>query len=181
MPIVPPAVPLTDGAIVVRPRREEDLDAMAAASHDPETVRWLDDPPMDAEARRTSIARSQEAWRSGRAAPLTVADASTDEAVGVINLQFRDDGTVSVAYHVFPGHRGRGIAPRAVSLVADWALGRLGIGQLILEADEANTASIRVAEKCGFQAMGTTSQTGSDGIVHTTVVFSRSTTSESFT
>ncbi|MEJ3749463.1 hypothetical protein WEI85_40160 [Actinomycetes bacterium KLBMP 9797] len=51
IPIVPSATPLTDGAIVVRPRRADDLDAIAAASHDPDTLRWLDDPPMDAEAR----------------------------------------------------------------------------------------------------------------------------------
>ena len=79
-PIAPPATPLTDGSVVLRPRREDDLDAIAAASRDPETLRWLDDPPMDAEARRTGMSRVEEAWRSGRAAPLTIADAATDQA-----------------------------------------------------------------------------------------------------
>ncbi|SCL69462.1 GNAT family N-acetyltransferase [Micromonospora peucetia] len=172
-PIVPPATPLTDGSVVVRPRREDDLEAIADASRDSETLRWLDDPPMDAEARRTGMSRVEEAWRSGRAAPLTIADAVTDQAVGIINLQFRAEDVASVAYSVFPAHRGQGNAPRAVLLVADWALGNLGLTQLILETDAANTASTRVAEKCGFQAIGTRSEPRSDGVVRTTITFSR--------
>ena len=35
-------------------------------------------------------------------------------------------------------------------MVSGWALGELGLSELILEADEGNAASIRVAEKCGF-------------------------------
>ncbi|MEU4220605.1 GNAT family N-acetyltransferase [Actinoplanes sp. NPDC026623] len=53
------------------------------------------------------------------------------------------DCPATVAYSVFPAHHGRGIAPWAVLLVADWALRDLGVAQLILEADEANAASIR--------------------------------------
>jgi RimJ/RimL family protein N-acetyltransferase len=173
-PIAPPATPLTDGSVVVRLRREDDLDAIAAASGDPEILRWLDDPPMDAEARRTGMSRVEEAWRSGRAAPLTIADAATDQAVGVINLQFRTEDVAAVAYSVFPACRGQGIAPRAVLLVVDWALRDLGVTQLILETDEVNRASIRVAEKCGFHAIDTRSEPRSDGVVRTTIVFSRS-------
>ncbi len=94
--------------------------------------------------------RVDEAWRSGAAAPLVVADAATDEPVGLVNLQFRDDRTAAVAYSVFPQHRGRGIAPRAVRLVGPWARDELGVEELLLEAHDGNTASIRVAEKCGF-------------------------------
>jgi len=175
MPIVPPASPLTDGIVTLRPRREEDLDAIALASHDPQTQRWLDDPPMamDEQARAAALSRAEEAWRSGRAAPLTIADAATDQAIGMINLQFRGADVAALAYSVFPAHRGQGIAPRAVRLVADWAFGDLGLAKLLLESDEANAASKRVAEKCGFQPIGTTSQAGPDGVERTRIVFSR--------
>ncbi|MFB9236393.1 GNAT family N-acetyltransferase [Plantactinospora siamensis] len=162
-PAEPPAAPLTDGVVAVRPRRAADVDAIAAASGDPETLRWLDDRPMDAEARRTSMARIDEAWRSGRAAPLVIADARTDEPVGIINLQFTDDRTSTVAYSVFPQHRGRGIAPRAVRLVAGWAVAELGLRRLILEADVQNQASVRVAEKCGFRRVGTRAEAAEGG------------------
>ncbi|HEX3931563.1 MAG TPA: GNAT family protein [Nocardioides sp.] len=153
-PARPPAEPLTDGTVTLRRRDVADLDAIVAASHDEETKRWLEDEPLpvlvDDEARRAALRRADDAWTSGRAAPLVIADAETDEAAGLVNLQFRDDRTATVAYSVFPAHRGRGIAPRAVRLVVPWARMSLGVEELLLEADAGNLASIRVAEKCGF-------------------------------
>ena len=174
-PIEPLAVPLSDDVVKIRLRQISDLDAIAAASHDPDTRRWLQDPPMDAEARRTSMARVEEAWRSGQSAPLVIADAATDEPVGIINLQFREEDISTIAYSVFPGNRGRGIAPRAVRLVTGWAFHDLKLTQLVLEADEGNAASIRVAEKCGFERVDSRTESKPDGVRHTTVVFSRST------
>jgi RimJ/RimL family protein N-acetyltransferase len=139
----------------VRVRRPSDLDAIVAASHDEAAQRWLDDDPLapigDDAARRAAMDRVEATWRSGAAAPLVVADAATDEPVGLVNLQFRDDRTAAVAYSVFPEHRGRGVAPRAVRLVVPWARDELGVEALLLEAHDGNAASIRVAEKCGFR------------------------------
>lgn len=110
-PIEPLSQPLADGVVVVRLRSESDAEAIAAASYDPETRRWLDDTPMDENTRRTNMARVKEAWQTGQATPLVIANAVTDEPVGVINLQFRDDDVATIAYNVFPSHRGQGIAP----------------------------------------------------------------------
>jgi RimJ/RimL family protein N-acetyltransferase len=162
---------LTDGVVVVRLRKESDVAAIAAASHDPQTRRWLDDSPMGDQARRTSMARVEEAWRSGKSAPLVIADAGTDEPVGLINLRFGDSTTV--AYSVFPAHRGRGIAPRAVRLITDWAFADLGMNRLLLEADEANTASLRVAEKCQFQRISSRVETDAEHGSRTTVTYAR--------
>lgn len=169
--IEPPAVPLTDGTVALRLRRETDLDAIVAASHDPQTRRWLDDEPMDAQARQQSLTRAEEAWRTGKGTPLVIADAVTDEPLGLINLQFRSDAVATVAYGVFPECRGRGVAPRAVRLLAEWARSGLGVARVILEADEGNAASIRVAEKSGFQRIGTRSEPAADGGQRTVVVF----------
>jgi RimJ/RimL family protein N-acetyltransferase len=166
--------PLTDDVVLVRRRQESDLEAIAAASHDPETLRWLDDPPMDAEARRTSLNRVDEAWRSGRAAPMVIVEAATDRPVGIINVQFRDPDHPTVAYSVFPGHRGRGFARRAVMLVTRWALVDLALPHLYLEADEANDASIRVAEKCEFKPFGSETEERPDGERRIRLVFRRS-------
>lgn len=105
MPIQPPTSPLTDGVVTLRLRRPEDVDAVAEASHDPDTRRWLDDEPMDDTARAGS-----------------------------------------------------------------WAFNDLGLTEILLEADEANKASIRVAEKCRFTQ--TTTSTAPDG--RTKRVFARS-------
>jgi RimJ/RimL family protein N-acetyltransferase len=152
----PPAVPLTDGTVSLRYRQASDLDVICAASYDAETRRWLTDPPMDAGARAASMARVAEAFSSGRSAPLVIADSATDEPVGLINVQFRDDHTATVAYSVFPAHRGQGVAPRAVRLAAEWAFSDLGLSELLLEIDPGNLASLRVAQKCGFEPAGRT-------------------------
>ncbi|SBT39189.1 GNAT family N-acetyltransferase [Micromonospora auratinigra] len=170
-PAEPPATPLTDGVVSLRLRRESDVDPIATASHDPEIRRWLDDTPMDAQARRTALARAAEAWRSGRAAPLVIADAVTDEPLGMVNLQFRDDEVATVAYGVFPQQRGRGIAPRAVRLLAGWARTGPAVRQVLLETDEDNTASIRVAEKSGFRRIGAYTRSDADGVARTVLVF----------
>lgn len=146
------AGPLSDGVVSLRCRRASDLDAISDASFDPETRRWLTDPPMDAEARAASMERVAEAFATGRSAPLMIADHGTDEPAGLINLQFRDDRVATIAYSVFPGHRGKGVAPRAVRLMAEWAFGSLGLEELLLEIDPHNVASVRVAEKCGFES-----------------------------
>ncbi|SEG89667.1 Protein N-acetyltransferase, RimJ/RimL family [Actinacidiphila yanglinensis] len=173
-PIQPPPAPLTDGAVTVRLRRASDMDAIAAASHDPQTRRWLEDGPMDTRAKLTGVARAEEAWRSGRAAPLVVADAATDEPVGVVNLQFRAEDVAALAYSVFPAHRGRGIAARAVRLVTAWAFRDLALSRLLLEADEANSASLRVAEKSGFHRLGTRTNPAPDGAApRSTALFAR--------
>jgi RimJ/RimL family protein N-acetyltransferase len=123
---------------------------ICAASHDPDTRRWLSDPPMDDEARAASMARVAEAFRTGRSAPLVIADGPTDQPIGLINVQFRDDQVATIAYSVFPGHRGQGVAPRAVRLAAGWAFSDLGLSELRFEIDPGNLPSVRVTRKCGF-------------------------------
>jgi RimJ/RimL family protein N-acetyltransferase len=59
-----------------------------------------------------------------------------------------------VGYGLRSGWRGRGLATRAVGLVADWAFSRAGIARLEIGAAVGNVASQRVAERAGFQREG---------------------------
>ena len=130
-------------------RRAEDVPLIAAASHDPETRRRLDDEPLTPDRERESIARTEEQWRSGSGAPFVIADAGDDRALGLVNLQFGEDATVAVS--VFPEERGRGIASRAMRLAATWGLRELGLRRVVAEAAADNVASIRAIEKAGFR------------------------------
>lgn len=151
-PLVPPAAPLTDGEIVLRLRRSDDVPLIAEASRDPETLRRLEDEPMTPERERSSLARTEDQWRSGTAAPFVIADPGDDRAVGLVNLQFGEDATLAVS--VFPQERGRGIASRALRLAATWGLRELGLRAVVAEAAGDNTASIRAIEKAGFRRAG---------------------------
>jgi RimJ/RimL family protein N-acetyltransferase len=133
-------------------RRAEDVPLIAAASHDLETRRRMEDEPMTPERERSSLARAEEQWRSGAAAPFVIADVDSDRALGLVNLQFGEDATLAVS--VFPAERGRGIASRAMRLAATWGLRDLGLHRVVAEAAADNVASIRAIEKAGFRREG---------------------------
>jgi RimJ/RimL family protein N-acetyltransferase len=50
--------------------------------------------------------------------------------------------------------RGHGYISRAVRVLVRWAFDELGLARLELTTDPENTASQRVAERCGFQKEG---------------------------
>jgi RimJ/RimL family protein N-acetyltransferase len=125
---------------------------IAAASHDPDTQRWLEDEPMTPEREAGSLERAAEQWRSGTGAPFVIADAADDRPLGLLNLQLAEVATLAVS--VFPAARGRGIAPRALRLGAKWGLRELGLERVVAEADPDNAASIRAIEKAGFRREG---------------------------
>ncbi len=102
-----------------------------------------------------------------------IADAATDNAVGLINLQFRDDDVATLAYRVFTDSRGQGVASRALRLVTSWALRDIGLTRLLLEINEANVASLKVAEKCQFEPVDTRTELAPNGARRTTLVFAR--------
>ncbi|WP_203988725.1 GNAT family N-acetyltransferase [Sphaerisporangium rufum] len=95
-----------------------------------------------------------ELWRSGQGVNLAMEEGGT--IVGALSL-FRTvwgAGTSEVGYGVHPAHRGRGLAPEAVTGLAEWALTEGGLRRIELRANLDNTASLRVAEKAGFTREG---------------------------
>jgi RimJ/RimL family protein N-acetyltransferase len=161
--------------VKLRTRQLADHVALTVASRDTETVRWLEESPADVSSADERIRAVRDAWRSGRAAPLIIADDATDEPMGLINLQFRDNTAASIAYSVFPEHRGRGVAARAVELVTRWGTQDLHLSQVLIEVDEENSASIKVAERAGFQRVATSLETDAAGNERTKVTFVAST------
>ena len=75
---------------------------------------------------------------------------------GSISLQHIDPEarTGEIGYYLAPECRGRGLATRALVLLAGHALGELGLQTVHLHAATANGASQRVAERAGFARLG---------------------------
>jgi len=153
MVLTPPDAPLTDGTIVLRLREPKDQERIAAASHDPESLRWLDDEPIPLTGT-PAFRDPRETWSGGERAPFVIADPATDHALGLLSLRVVSEGTGSLAVSVFPEGRGRGVAPAALRLAARWAIGECGFHRIEAEADVANTASLRAIEKAGFVREG---------------------------
>jgi RimJ/RimL family protein N-acetyltransferase len=148
---------LRDGDLVLRPKRAEDADALTAACQDPEIPRWTFVPSpytrADAEAY---IAFSAERAAEGSAVNVIAVDADDDTLLGSFGLMEldREPGYGEIGYWVAAWARGRGIATRGVSMLADWARSELGLTRIEVLPHKDNAPSRRVAEKAGFRDTG---------------------------
>lgn len=76
--------------------------------------------------------------------------------LGSIGLWLKDidEGRASLSYWVVRSARGHGVATHALSAMATWALEDLLIPRLQLYVEPWNRASMRTAEKAGFECEG---------------------------
>jgi RimJ/RimL family protein N-acetyltransferase len=149
------AAELTDGIITLRPPRFEDA-ADHLAGEDDEIAKWLSGGRSTLETVQSYIRSCEENWRGyGPRRAFGIFDNATNRLVGSIeaNLAFPllEPGQVNVSYGVFPAWRGTGIAFR---LMGAYLKSVGGLRQMVLRISNENAASLRVAEKSGFQFLG---------------------------
>jgi RimJ/RimL family protein N-acetyltransferase len=152
---VPDVAPVLHGdGVLLSAWEEADLPAIVELA-DVEGLRWS---RSLAGVRSVDDARR---WLAGRSGPdrvdWAVRDPATGRLIGRTSLHRIVDGLPSgeVGYGVHPAHRGRGVASAAVGTVLPWAFAELGLRRVELVHDVANTASCRVATRCGFALEGT--------------------------
>ncbi|MEV8098100.1 GNAT family N-acetyltransferase [Kitasatospora sp. NPDC085879] len=94
---------------------------------------------------------------SGDVAGFAVLDAASAALLGTVGLYWpnRADGQAAIGYRLLPEARGRGVATRATAAAARWAFTAAGARRIELCHAVGNTASCRVAERCGFPLEGT--------------------------
>ena len=147
---------LRDGDLLLRAPRRDDAEAITAACQDPEVPRWTLVPSpytrADAEAFLHASAEDEAA---GRSASFLAVDGG-DRLLGSFSLMEldREPGFGEIGYWVAAEARGRGIATRAVRLLAQWACDELGLTRIAILPHKDNDASRRVAEKAGFRDTG---------------------------
>ncbi|MFB0615195.1 GNAT family N-acetyltransferase [Streptomyces sp. AGS-58] len=154
---IPQPVLAAGDGLVLRPWRAEDAPAVHAAFQDPLMHQWHIRSSDSAEEAADWITRWRKGWEAEQDAQWAVADEITDELLGRVALRqiLLGDGVAEVAYWTVARARGRGVAPRATSALADWAFEEIGFHRLELTHALANEASCRVAVKAGFTVEGT--------------------------
>lgn len=149
-----PDPPLSDGVITLRAYTDADVPALVEICQDPEIPRFTLVPSPYAEAdARDWMQRARHGWATGTRVTFAIADAADDDKLlGSVGLQAFDweHRAADVGYMVAAPARGRGIATRALELVAAWAFGPLGLERLELRTLPENTASQAVAGRAGF-------------------------------
>ena len=148
---------LSDTDVALRPWRVEDTDAKLAAFTDPLFLRSSDWAPKDREEVLRRVAVVERLRRAGTGLHLAVVDSRHPGTVlGEVSLTGidRDQGRASVGYWLTAAARGRGVATRAVRLMAGWAFAELTLARLELTCGPDNDASQRVALRTGFRQEG---------------------------
>jgi RimJ/RimL family protein N-acetyltransferase len=149
---------LRDDTIVLRPPQTCDAAAITAAVQDPDIPRFTMVPsPYRLDDAAAFIERSAGMWDSGGAAPFVIVDATTGTLLGSVGLHDLglETDPAHVGYWVAAPARGRGIATRALRLVACWALEDLGLARVEVYVFVENERSQRVATRAGFSREGT--------------------------
>jgi RimJ/RimL family protein N-acetyltransferase len=150
-------VRLRDGDLVLRRKRPSDAEAITAACQDPEIPRWTFVPsPYTVADAQAFLARCAEEEAAGRSVNLLAVHATEDTLLGSFSLMEldREPGCGEIGYWVAAEARGRGVATRAVRLLADWARSELGLTRIEILPHKDNLPSRRVAEKAGFHDTG---------------------------
>ncbi len=146
---------LASGSIVLRSPREDDIPAIVAGCNDPEIPRFLPLIPWpytEADARGFVAAVVEHRRAGDPERTFAIADAQSDELLGIVSVRLYDGGTVG--YWLRPEARERGFMTEAVRHVVELARRDHGITNLRLYTHPDNVASQRVAEKAGFRRVG---------------------------
>jgi RimJ/RimL family protein N-acetyltransferase len=140
---------------MLRPFRLDDATTVAEACKDPSIREFtmMADDLNEADARRW-ITNGLEWWPRG-IARFAVTLPPDDLCVGQMGMQFDLPLRRAEAFYwLAPEVRGRGVATEALELVTVWAFRRNDVVRVQLVTHLDNTASHRVAERCGFRREG---------------------------
>jgi RimJ/RimL family protein N-acetyltransferase len=146
--------------LVLRPWRDEDVTALVEVYLGDELLRRYTRVPVDGvEDGLRWLDVRRRGWETGSylefAAFEELPGGTEGRLVANVALKRPEAGApvAEVGYWTAPAARGRGVAPRALEALTDWAFrtyGPEGLGRLELLHQVDNTASCRVAEKCRF-------------------------------
>lgn len=154
-----PDPPLADEVVALRPWRRSDLSQWFDGFSDPLCLRFswpLVEPFTEAHVVENFEAQEETRLR-GEVLNFALVDAADLDHVRGGSLVYDVDleqSRAAVGYWLAEHARGRGAATRTLRLLARWAFDHLALARLELTCAPDNTASQRVAERCGFVREG---------------------------
>jgi RimJ/RimL family protein N-acetyltransferase len=167
----------------LRAHRREDLAASVAMWGDPEVTRHIGGRPFSEEETWTRLLRCVGHWPLFGYGYWLVEDRATGKFVGEAGFaeHMRDiqpplRGTPECGWAFIPAAHGKGIATETVHAMLAWGDATLREGRTVCLIDVGNTASIRVAQKCGY-----TEQARTTYKAEPVIIFERSRSGENTT
>jgi RimJ/RimL family protein N-acetyltransferase len=151
---LPVAPELTDPPdLVLRLPVVDDLADIVAQCQDPEFQRWTTVPvPYQESDAQDFLRRVADGWQANVARFVIEYQGRFS---GTVDLRFDGLGGADVGFGLAPWARGKGVMTRALRLVLAWGFELPGIDVVYWRAQVGNSASRRVAGRCGFRMDGT--------------------------
>ena len=100
------------------------------------------------------IARTSAETIAGPSAHLAIVETGSDRAIGSISRHGPVEHRAMIGYWLAPAARGRGLASRAVRIIAGWSLETTEVIRLEIFTEPDNEASGAVATRSGFEFEG---------------------------
>ncbi|MEX2016801.1 MAG: GNAT family N-acetyltransferase [Candidatus Hydrogenedentales bacterium] len=136
----------------LRPSALNDVDTFHAIWTDPGVRRYLwDNQAIEREVAEAVIRDSVQTFAHTGIGQWLVTTAASGEVAGFFGLR-AIEGTpadIELLYGFFPQFWGQGYAVEASRALIDYAFNTVRLPHLVVEMDEPNVASARVAEKLG--------------------------------
>ena len=151
-----PDPPLADGVVALRPWEHRDVRCVRLASTDRHITEHTSVPTVvTVDAGVAFVERQRSRQTDGDGVSLAIEDAASGEAVGLVIAQLRPQrSVVGLGYWVVPPARGRGLAGRAIALLATWLLDETTTTRVEALVVPGNDPSRRTLERLGFQEEG---------------------------
>lgn len=159
MPIADLAIPtLETERLILRAHRGADFEAMLAIWQDPEVRRHFHGGPMSREEAWGRFLRGFGMWAVKGYGLFAIEEKGTGDYVGMIGtfevkreMTPRIEDMPEAGWTLAARFHGRGYATEAAKVALAWTDAKLGNPAMFCIMAPANTASLRVAEKCGFK------------------------------
>ncbi|HKP18380.1 MAG TPA: GNAT family N-acetyltransferase [Gaiellaceae bacterium] len=152
-----PTVPLSDGVVRLEPLDERFAAALDALATDPDVIRFTRVPSKPREGfGATWIRAYNNGWDDGSRAGFAILDDADAGFLGMaafVQLE-HESHQGEIGYIVAPAARGRGVAVRAIRVLAAWGFSELGLERIEAWIDVGNDVSKRVVERVGFACGG---------------------------
>jgi len=149
--------------LVLRPVRGDDHPALLAHWTLPDVRRFLFDgaPLSSAEVAETIKESNEDFAAHGYGIWLIEPGSGTDSGlspglspgpglVGTAGLRPLEESGLEIFYSLAPAAWGHGYATEAARAVVEYALGPLGLPEVLAEVDEGNAASVAVVKRLGM-------------------------------
>lgn len=165
---------LTDGDLVLRPWRPEDVER-TRHRHDDVMARWFDFPGdvPSPEQHLAWVEQHRADWADGRVKTTFLVERD-GEPVGSVDMRRGEHGVGVLSWVIYADYRGQGLGSRAVRLMVRFAFDELGLDRVEAHVNPLNRASLRTALRAGLRREGLLrGNTTLSGERHDTVVLGR--------